>query len=479
MRSIKSLVLCSIAAAVLAACGGGGNGDQTPQGGYTSVVSFGDSLSDAGTFKAGVMANVTAGAAAGQFTVNGIAGAVGSDPVPTYTWAQLVAAAAVGTPSCAARSGGFGVVEVVVAGCSNYAQGGSRVTSAFGVGNTVGAGNVAGPLTEPVVTQVANYLVDANNGGKFKGTELVTVLAGANDIFGQTDILKTGVGNAAATALITSLVTQLVAGLGANAATAAPAIQSAATTAVGGAFASGAAAGNSLTAIITAATGAGTQAAATAAGVDAATHAYTNANLANAATIIPATAGAAAGAAATSYASGAGAQTAVVGMVTAANELVASINGMITNGAKRIVVANLPDVSQTPMSMATVVKDSNGVVTDNSQQQLVLAMTTAFNDTLAAGLANKPEVLFVDVFSENKRQHLNPAQYGISNTKDVACNLAAPSNPGASSLFCNTTNLVPGDTSHYLFADMVHPTPYGHKLLSQYITNSLLTAGWL
>ncbi len=87
-----------------------------------------------------------------MFTVNGIAGAVGADPVPSYTWAQLVSAAAIGQVSCAARDGGFGVAVITKAGCTNYAQGGSRVTLPMGPGNTVGAGDYSGALTEPVVT---------------------------------------------------------------------------------------------------------------------------------------------------------------------------------------------------------------------------------------------------------------------------------------------------------------------------------------
>lgn len=174
MGTFKLLAVALGAALLVSACGGGGDGDQAPAVKYSSVVSFGDSLSDAGTYKAGVTANVLRGSGAGgMFTVNGIAGAVGATPTPSYNFAQLVAAAAVGTPSCAARSGGFGVVEVVVPNCTNYAQGGARVTSPFGTGNNVGVGNMAGPLTEPVVTQVNNYLSDAKNGGKFTGKELV------------------------------------------------------------------------------------------------------------------------------------------------------------------------------------------------------------------------------------------------------------------------------------------------------------------
>jgi phospholipase/lecithinase/hemolysin len=55
-------------------------------------------------------------------------------------------------------------------------MGGSRVTDPNGIGKSGGA------LTVPVKTQIANHLARFGN---FKGTELVTVFAGANDIFTQ------------------------------------------------------------------------------------------------------------------------------------------------------------------------------------------------------------------------------------------------------------------------------------------------------
>jgi phospholipase/lecithinase/hemolysin len=190
-------------------------------------------------------------------------------------------------------------------------------------------------------------------------------------------------------------------------------------------------------------------------------------------------------AAGNTYAATTGAQTAVIGMATAANELAASVKNMLSKGATRVVVVNLPDVSQTPYALSTI----NG--SDNSTQQLVLAMTTAFNTALQAGLAGTPGVLFVDAFSENQRQIANPAHYGLTNVTGTACNLSLGVNPfaelnpisgvveNASSLACKASNLNAGDTSRYLFADSVHPTPYGHKLLAQYVTKALVIAGWL
>ena len=69
MRFVKQLALGSITVVLLAACGGGS--EQAAKVTYSSVVSFGDSLSDAGTYGS-------------QFTVNGVKGAIASDPTPSY-----------------------------------------------------------------------------------------------------------------------------------------------------------------------------------------------------------------------------------------------------------------------------------------------------------------------------------------------------------------------------------------------------------
>lgn len=228
MRHFKILATALGAALLVAACGGGGDGNQAPRVAFTSVIAFGDSLSDAGTYgpglvRAGVIPNSAAG---GMFTINGVGstvdpvtllvtpGAIGTDPVSSYNWAQLVAAAVLGKPACAARIGGYGLAPSAVPGCTNYAQGGARVQDPRGVGNAVGEGYIAGPLTQPVVTQLANYAAD-NGSPNFTDKQLVLVLAGANDIFGLTDQLvldATAAGNAAgAQTFATSVVGALAA----------------------------------------------------------------------------------------------------------------------------------------------------------------------------------------------------------------------------------------------------------------------------
>lgn len=67
MKLMRMTLTSVIGAAVLTACGGGGDGNQAPAVQYERVVSFGDSLSDVGTY------NVSGVAAlgGGKYTVNG------------------------------------------------------------------------------------------------------------------------------------------------------------------------------------------------------------------------------------------------------------------------------------------------------------------------------------------------------------------------------------------------------------------------
>lgn len=424
MRFVKQLALGSITALLLAACGGGS--EQAAKVTYSSVVSFGDSLSDPGAYKVDAIAQ----AGGGMFTVNGITGAIGASTAPSYVWPQLLAAALIGKPSCAARMGYAGTV-VPVAGCTNYAQGGSRVTDVNGIGHAGGTG----ALTEPIVTQIQNFLALPANGGKFKGTELVTVQGGANDLFVQGDVFKTSFMNA--------VVTRLV--LGAPLAN-----QAAVLTAVQTAVAAQVAAEASSAVIIGAAI--------TAAATHAVANSYNN----------PVAFGAAAdqGAALVALASNDATPAALAGVTLAAKELADAVKSIVSNGAKRVVVMNIPDASQAPG-------------TTSESRPLTAAMLNAFNSKLKSELTGVNSVLLLDVFTENQKQFATPAQFGLTNVKDKVCKVDNVTNPTGSSLLCNSSNVIAGDTSRYLFADGVHPTPYGHKLLAQFVNKELALAGWL
>src|SRR6266568_9307458 len=93
MKKLSSWGLSALAAVLLVACGGGGDGDQSPRVKYTSVVSFGDSLSDIGTYGTTVLKAASGG---GKYTVNSST---------SKNWTELLAASAGVTAPCPAQTG--------------------------------------------------------------------------------------------------------------------------------------------------------------------------------------------------------------------------------------------------------------------------------------------------------------------------------------------------------------------------------------
>ncbi|HEX5698557.1 MAG TPA: esterase, partial [Rhodoferax sp.] len=252
MRQFKILGVAMAAALLVAACGGSDDDYVAPPPAikYTSLVSFGDSLSDVGTYKVGVVAAL----GGGTYSVNGIPGAMGDTPTPSKNWTEVIAAqlnlpspcpAQTGLNSAAALGGPVPVVDYP--DCRNYAQGGARVTDPVGPGNASAPVNSPlGQLTVPIVTQISRHLTRV--GGSFSGTELVTVMAGGNDVLRLLDDLVAKATAAGSAAFAKALVSGLVA-LVPN-----PADQPAAAVAIGTAVATAAAApGATPTSIVTAA----------------------------------------------------------------------------------------------------------------------------------------------------------------------------------------------------------------------------------
>ena len=362
MKDIRWKLAALGAAVILAACGGGSTADgPSNSANINAMVSFGDSLSDIGNPNVGSIAGPGADSGgAGRFTMNATTGG--------QIWTERIAALLPVATTCTAETGLYpnipgltGAPRAAKAGCTNYAQGSSRITSPLGP-NSVAlqsppfSQTTLGLTAKPVQEQMATHL--ANIGGGYTGRELVTVLAGANDIFMEL------------------------------------------------AF----------------------------------------------------------------FGQPGGAQTpaqAVTNVATAGATLGGLIKSLIVaKGAKYVLVMNIPDVAATPFA-----KHQSA-----DTQGLIAAMTQAFNQQLAAQLAGVSGVVVGDAYSESQAIVANPAQYAVSNVTTPAC---GPNNLGTSSLVCNASNVIAGDVSHYYFADDVHPTPYGHQLLSQFASKLMAQAGWL
>jgi len=190
LKKLIHLSAALAAAALLVSCGGSDDKVQ-----FTSVVSFGDSLSDSGTYKVGTIAALNGG----KFTVNG----AGSS---SYTWSEDLAVAVKAPAQCSARTGLLpnlagvtGAPVTDIAGCYNYAQGSSRVTSEGSGPNGValqafGDQNL-GFMANSLMEQMNRHL--AKIGGAYSGSELVTVNAGGNDAFMQLNGLASAAGGGA------------------------------------------------------------------------------------------------------------------------------------------------------------------------------------------------------------------------------------------------------------------------------------------
>jgi phospholipase/lecithinase/hemolysin len=462
MKNFKLTVAALGAALLVAACGGGGDGNQAPKLKFTSMVSFGDSLSDVGSYNVGDVH--TAGG--GKFTVNGIT-VDDNNTTASKNWTERIAAQLQLPAPCAAETGlegsGFlhpalgAIAKVFHGGCFNYAQGGARVTLTVGPANVANVSDpvavAIGELTVPVVAQIQNHLKAVT---QFSGTELVTVWAGANDVLQLLDELTlaaTAAGTAAGnTAFANSLIGQLAAGA-TNPAAAAQAI--------GLAFQTTAAKGADMTTIV----GASVYAAATQAGNSAVGAPAVYGPMVAAAQAAGATAGAVAGAA---YATAHGPDL-VVAMGTAGAQLAALVtNQIVAKGAKYVAVLNLPDVSLSPSSKAQ----------SAATQGLIHAMVTTFNAQLTAGLANTANVKIVDIYANVADQVANPGPYGLTNVTQAACDMTKT--PIVSAMLCTKDTLMAGDVSHYLFSDPGgHPTPFELKLISSVVARDLVVAGWL
>jgi len=198
MRAFRTLgpwVLSSTL--LLAACGGSDpdvpgsgspSGAPTTAGSFTAVVSFGDSLSDVGSYApaTSLAGDGSAPYFGGRFTTNDTTtGAPTATPLGKV-WVENLAASLglIVTPA----EVGFGGTSVqcpaaaapaLASTCTAYGQGGARVTDPNGIGKSLGA------LTVPLVTQVANHLTRF---GSFKNSDLILVYGGSNDALIQFDV---------------------------------------------------------------------------------------------------------------------------------------------------------------------------------------------------------------------------------------------------------------------------------------------------
>jgi phospholipase/lecithinase/hemolysin len=186
MKNFRAAALAGLVALLLAACGGSDpdipgsgspEGAPTTKGSFTALVSFGDSLSDLGTYAPATSftGNGQPPYFGGKWTTNGPGGTVWVENLAAAL-GLVVTPAEVGFAGQSLQCPAAAVNPALAGTCTGYGQGGSRVTDPEGLGKAGGA------LTVPVKTQIANHLARF---GRFKDSDLIVVWAGHNDIFVQ------------------------------------------------------------------------------------------------------------------------------------------------------------------------------------------------------------------------------------------------------------------------------------------------------
>lgn len=398
MKHIRIWAASVIGAALLAACGGSdpdvpGSGSPagapTSKGTFTSVVSFGDSLSDVGTYTPATPIPNTSPQAyfGGKFTTNN--GSVGT------VWVENVATA-LGLVTTPAEMGFNGqsvpcpaaaVNPAFAATCKAYGQGGSRVTNAQGIGK---AANGQGALTVPVKTQIANHLARVGN---FTANDLILVFGGNNDVFVQFGAF------------------------------------SAAATQIGTDFALGRISAEERDRRLFEA------------------------------------------------------QTAAQAEIKkAALELAGYVRDeILAKGGRYVAVWNLPDSALTPFGAGLKANAQTAAAVP-----VLTGLVDVFNLWLREGLENQP-VQIVDANAAFRDVYLNPTRYSVANNTDTACDpvkiagITGGQVTDGSSLFCNVANglRTGADPNTWQFADSVHPTTYGHKLISDHALATLRAFGWI
>jgi phospholipase/lecithinase/hemolysin len=154
---------------------------------------------------------------------------------------------------------------------------------------------------------------------------------------------------------------------------------------------------------------------------------------------------------------------------------------VLAKGGRYVVVMTLPDSTLTPF----------GTTLPPTAKPVLTALVDTFNLWLREGLTGVA-VKIIDQNAPGKDVYANPAKYGLVNNTVPTCDAAkiqaitGGAVTDGSSLFCNSTPGVPfngirtgADVNTWQFADGVHPTPGGHKVISDYVTLQLRAFGWI
>ncbi|MBK0392775.1 SGNH/GDSL hydrolase family protein [Ramlibacter algicola] len=154
----------------------------------------------------------------------------------------------------------------------------------------------------------------------------------------------------------------------------------------------------------------------------------------------------------------------------------------LDQGATRVVLVNIPDITLTPRLRDVVA----GAATDLGAggaadfQAAVRGWITTFNSELAAQAAGDSRVVIVDYFGEFTAEVAGAPAAGLTNTTQAACPATVdfPQCTDAALDAAPPAGAVAGWWKTWLFSDRFHPSPRGHELLGAAVLRAIQAAGW-
>jgi len=164
----------------------------------------------------------------------------------------------------------------------------------------------------------------------------------------------------------------------------------------------------------------------------------------------------------------ASAQATILGAVASQTE---TIKALKDNGAKYILVPNIPDIGLTPRFVPDPDLEGQELAEALAAQRAATDAASLYNQFMLSGVAGTgANIIPLDMFSLTQEIIASPAQYGFTNVTDEACG------DNNSSLTCGPDTLVEANANEtYFFADGIHPTGATHQLIADY-ANAVVTA---
>lgn len=156
-------------------------------------------------------------------------------------------------------------------------------------------------------------------------------------------------------------------------------------------------------------------------------------------------------------------QTVLADVQTAAENTAGLVSTLLDAGAGTVMVLNLPDLGRTPLA------------NQQKSQAIMSGATLKFNTVLGLRIAAlKGQIVMLNVQGLLDEVTDAPAAFGLTNVVSPACTSTEILGRNISAQTCKPDTLVAPDANQtYLFADAIHPTGIGHKLLGDYAVSVL------